>query len=391
MEENSELNGNYINNTVRTSPYSRIRSHSLTHSTSFESINRKGTPPPIPRRDIGVTCSVLTRNIGVGHQHPNTKSVATITLNGEIHDGYGDKWFNEKIKFLSGDNQLSQSYINEVKKPIVITKGTQTTLAKEKKDFGSQTTELKVQKTYDSFTQTLEIKKVYHNTGILASVVTKDTSTQTSVPTNTVGVSDHTINDILCSKCISEKNKLNKQNENNLSDQMSTISLASLTVPRSKSFNLGEDKLNLRSRTVGCQYESCISHKACQYESKTQSKACQNDLKLSHKAIQYESFTLSKNTDTKDLDPGKKHVACNTKDTKIETAEAVCNTIHTPEKTTPCIKCSKKEKEDVRKDDNAMPSRIPRPQIPTTPVENKKFRRQDTYTKIPSSANEASG
>ncbi|KAF2885711.1 hypothetical protein ILUMI_20484 [Ignelater luminosus] len=366
MPENSELNGNYINNTIRTSPYSRLRSHSLTHSTSFESINRKGTPPPIPRRDIGVTCAVLTRNVGVGHQHPNTKSVATITLNGEIHDGYGDKWFNEKIRFLSGDNQLSQSYINEVKKPIVITKGTQTILAKEKKDFSSQTIELKVQNTYDSFTQTLEIKKVYHTIGTLASVVTKESSNQTSVPTRTVGVSDDTINDILCSKCISEKNKLNVQNEKNLSDP---ISLASLTVPRSKSFNLGEDKLNLRNRTVGCQYESCSSHKG----------------------IQYESFALSKNTDTKDLDPGKKHVACNTKDTKIETAEAACNTIHTPEKTTPCVKCSKKEKEDVRKDDNAMPSRIPRPQIPTTPVENRKFRRQDTYTKIPASANEASG
>lgn len=387
MQSNTEVNivnGNYINNSI-TVPYSRVRSHSLTHSTSVENINKRERPPPPPRRDFAVMCSVLTRNVGVGHQYPHTKSVSTNTIKEDPQDKFADKWLTEKIKFFANDNP---SFLLP-QKPVVITKGTQTLLPKDKKETSSQT--LSQQKnSYDSCTQTLRISKSVNDVGVLATIPKCNAVTETIVQTNTLGISDDTIDDDLCLNCTS--NKLKLEEDNSISNEKLSISLASLNVARSKSFNLGEDKLNHipRRQTVGCQYEPYHSHKASQYESKTQSTASQNSLEINHKAVQHESLKFSKITDTKDLNLDKKHVACNTQNTKIETTEAACNTVELLEKT--CVKCTKKEKEDFKKDDTVTPSRIPRPQIPsTTPVENRKFRRQDTYTKIPASANEASG
>lgn len=326
-------------------------------------------------------CSVLTRNVGVGHQCPNTKSVSTTTTNGELKEGYTDKWYNEKLKFL--DN-TPQSF-HTPRKPILISKDTQTPLPITKIHSSSQTIEKPIIKSSNA-TQTLPNKASVCNIGIEAKVFASEASSQTTVKCSTIGVSDDKIDDVPCSKC---NTKLESHQKSVLNSQINSISLASLAVSRSKSFNLGDDKLNLaqqKRRTVGCQYDSFSSHKAVQSECRTQTKACQKDLKITHKGVQYESSTLSKNTDTKDLDLGKKHVACNTKNTKIESAEIACNT---EDIASTCVKCSKKE--DSKKDENTPPSRIPRLQIPTTPVENRKFRRQDTYTKIPTSPNEASG
>ncbi|KAK5639313.1 hypothetical protein RI129_011805 [Pyrocoelia pectoralis] len=390
------VNRNYINNTV-TLPHVRLRSNSLTHSTSVESIHKKERqPPPIPRRDFGVMCSVLTRNVGVGHQNPKTKSVSTTTVNGETNDGYSDKWYKEKIRFLTTDNQtfFSNSNITEFKtSPILQAKATQTQLGKQSHEASSQTViEPKVQRIHN-FTQTLEQEKSYNTVGVSATIATSHASNQAVVKTISLGISEHTIDDFMCSKCTPEKLTLPLPQET-MTAECSSISLASLTVSRSKSFNLGEDKLNLtpRNRTVACQYEPCNLHKACQHEIKMQSKSCQNDVKVYHKGIQYESFSITKFTDTKDLRNDVKHVGCNTKHVIRETSEIGCSTNYIPPDNLSCSKCTKKEKDDLlKKEETILPSKIPRPQIPTTPVENRKFRRQDTYTKIPASAHEASG
>lgn len=395
--EINAVNRKFINNTV-TLPHVRLRSNSLTHSTSVESIHKKERqPPPIPRRDFGVMCSVLTRNVGVGHQTPKTKSVSTTTVNGDANGGYSDKWYKEKIRFLTTDNQVPffpNSNIHEFKSsPILCAKTTQTQPSRQCYEASSQTLiEPKVQ-TVHSYTQTAEQKKSFNTIGVLATVVTADASSEAYVKTATLGVSDHTLDEDTCSKCVQEKHKLSHVQEGLSTDGLS-ISLASLAAPRSKSFNLGEDRLNLppRNRTVSCQYEPSNHHKACQHESKTQSKACQNEIKVYHKAMQYESFSLSKCTDTKDLRNEVRHVGCNTKQITKATSEIGCNTKYISLDDPFCSKCLRKEKDDSpKKEESAMPSKIPRPQIPTTPVETRKFRRQDTYTKIPASANEASG
>ncbi|KAF5276654.1 hypothetical protein FQA39_LY06458 [Lamprigera yunnana] len=382
---NTELNivnGNYINNSL-TLPHVRLRSHSLTHSTSVESISkRERRPIPIPRRDFGVMCSVLTRNVGVGHHCPNTKNVSTSTVNVELEDEYSDKWYKEKIKFLTTDS-LSISNVCEDK--FHVTKATQTSRAVKIREIGSQTlNEFKVQ-SVNNFTQTIEEKKVYCNVGVMATIVTSHASTETFIPTYSLGVSDDTIDEFTCAACIYDKNKLTQPDGNNCA-----VSLASLMVPRSKSFNLGEDKLNLppRSRTVGSQYEPFLSHKACQHESKTQSRACQNEIKVCHKGLQYENSSSTKFTNTKDLIRHSKDAGCNTEMIRKETTDVAANTDDFGE--IAFCKCLKKEKEDfIKKEEIFIPSRIPRLQMPTTPVEIRKFKRQDTYTKIPASSTEA--
>lgn len=342
---------NYIN---------RNRSQSFSEIDNLDSLN-KVPPRPPPRRDFGVMCGVLTRNVGVGHQYPHTKTVATLTANGDESPTYSDKWYKEKIKFLT-------NVVHEP--PVMVTQNTQTTVARKITiDCGTQ---IDVQKRNDNYTQTQENKKQVFHVGSTAKPINSDVITQTSVNTRNVGISIETP----CEKCNVPKISVGVGAENTVDAHISPVSLANLAVPRSKSFNLGNDKLNLsaRNRTVGCQYETSTITVACQYEMKTHTKACQNDIvKISHKGSQYEYSSVSKVTDTKGLEPQKISVAC----------EAVV----------PCAKCSAKEREKeehLRKEGSPTPSRIPRPQIPTTPVENRKFRRQDTYTKIPASPTDKS-
>lgn len=360
-EATSTINANYIN---------RNRSQSFSEIDNLDSLN-KVPPRPPPRRDFGVMCGVLTRNVGVGHQYPHTKTVATLTVNGDDSQTYSDKWYKEKIKFLT--NQTN--FVHEP--PVMVTQTTQTAIARKVTiDCGTQ---IDVQKRSDNFTQTPENKKHVFHVGSTAKPINSDVITQTSVNTRNVGISIETP----CEKCNVPKISVGVGAENTADAHISPVSLANLAVPRSKSFNLGNDKLNLttRNRTVGCQYETTANTVACQYEMKTHSKACQNDVvKISHKGSQHEYSLASKVTDTIGLNPQKISVACET-----DLAYAAINV--------PCAKCTAKEREKeehLRKEGSPTPSRIPRPQIPTTPVENRKFRRQDTYTKIPASPTDKS-
>ncbi|KAJ8913166.1 hypothetical protein NQ315_009003 [Exocentrus adspersus] len=119
-------------------------------------------------------------------------------------------------------------------------------------------------------------------------------------------------------------------------------------------------------------------------------KSCQHELKTLDKNTQYEKLSASKLTDTLDLIMTKRHVSCEAREVKPVSVDFGCNT--TSELTTSCVTCEKEKdegKESYKKEGGSpTPSRIPRPQIPTTPVENRKFRRQDTYTKVYSTSSE---
>ncbi|XP_017782820.1 PREDICTED: KN motif and ankyrin repeat domain-containing protein 2 [Nicrophorus vespilloides] len=337
-EEDSKLNrfnSNYLFN-----HFARNRSHSFSNDPLGGDSKQQPPPPPPPRRDFGVMAGVITRNVGVGHQAPHTKTVSTDTQ----PEQYTDRWFLEKNKFLNGP---------ESKQNIYTSKATQTIVPKEKREAHVQTTDPRpILK--DFSTQTAV--KVFSDIGVNATTRTLETGIQHSPATRTVAVSDDTIIDAICAKC------------SELGNTTSTsISLAALSVPRSKSFHLGEAKLS-RSRTIGCQYDQglCInsSNKSTQSEIKTASKQSQHECTQSNKGSQYESSSHSKCTDTKGLIE-MKHKSV---DNQAETVEVACNTI---------------SEEAAKKEESVTPSRIPRPQIPTTPVENRKFKRQDTYTKIP--------
>nr|XP_023014513.1 KN motif and ankyrin repeat domain-containing protein 2 isoform X1 [Leptinotarsa decemlineata] len=330
-----------------------------------------------PQKDIGITCGVSTRDVSSGHQNPSTKSVSTGTIDNEL----GDKWFKEKVQFLNAQNSLS----NQIYKKLTVARETQTTLPKDKIDVGIQFQNEQAQllKLTES-TQTDEIKRKVDHKGILAKVLVSDKLTQKFIECSSVGCSDDTIDENICVKCNAIKKSIGVGPEKNDTHTM-PISLASLT-SRSKSFNLGEDKLNLSSRTrnASSQYEINSINRSCQSDIKVKSstKSCQYDLKSCDKNTQYEKYTLSKYTDTKDFAVQTKHVGCEAKESKIKTSDFGCNVTEV----LVCAKCEKDKEEakeiHKKEEGSPTPSRIPRPQIPTTPVEIRKFRRQDTYTKV---------
>ncbi|CAH0562061.1 unnamed protein product [Brassicogethes aeneus] len=372
-EETQRLNNievNYLNN--------KNRSRSFNNIDNLDGLQqKKEPPPPPPRKDFGVMCGVLTRNVGVGHQNPNTKSVSTTTFS-DLENGNADKWFTEKVRFMNNQNLTVPGK----------DKGTQTIQSKEKRDVTVQTIEAKT-RLVDSQSQTIEVKKPNTNVSTMAQPKTTDFNHQKSIESRTVAISSDTINDVLCKCCAVEKvsRAVGPDTTEDSHTGPSPISLASLTVPRSKSFNMGEDKLNLasRKRTVSCQYESSNMSRSCQASPKSSSKSCQHELIiLAEKHTQSEKLSsATKTTDTKDLVTPKKHVACEAKEKLKKLSDKACEADLTEKES--CLKCANREKEENSKKDGSgspTPSRIPRPQIPTTPVEVRKFRRQDTYTKL---------
>lgn len=345
----------------------RKRSQSFTDIETFED-NVKKESSPLPRKDFGVMCGVLTRTIGVGHQYPNTKHASTITTE------FADKWMPEKEKFLNSQPFLSAK--------ITIHKGTQTFLGKEKRDMGIQTSILHPTKvTVAGHTQTDHVKPVVSHVGSLAVPRSSEIGVQKNVECLSVGTSNDTIDDVICEKCKALKIPARKNEE-----PTTPVSLAALS-NRSKSFSLGEDRLDhqTRTRTVASQYETTLTQisKGSQVELTTRSKSTQHDIKIADKNTQCEVYTMSKLTDTKDL-----IVAHMEKQPPKTVERAVSPVFPNEEKEVSeeksCDKCTSREMEtsrEFKKDSlgSPTPSRIP---VPTTPIEARKFRRQDTYTKI---------
>lgn len=372
----NHVNANYIQQQVQ---YNRQRSQSFTDFDNVEPIPKKGPPPPPPpRKDFGVMCGVLMRNVGVGHQSPKTKSVSTSTFENE----FADKWLQEKMKFLNRD-------VVPTPKQVTVSRETQTKLPNETRDVALQFKfDTPPVPKFNSFTQTLVVPKTVHHVGILSKVSSSNASIQKSVDSCSIGVSDDSLSDVFCDKCRSPKKSVAVGPETSEDTHTSQISLASLS-SRSKSFNLGEDSLNLskRTRTTASQCEHNSSNKSCQSEIRppSSSKSCQVATKVLEKQTQYDNLTISRYTDTSDLKTIKFSVAVEAKEMKPDTKEVGCNTSASLIRCPKCDKDKEKEetKEAVKKDGGSpTPSRIPRPQIPTTPVEIRKFRRQDTYTKI---------
>ncbi|CAG9759950.1 unnamed protein product [Ceutorhynchus assimilis] len=394
------INGNYIQAVQQPN---RTRSQSFSYIDSFDDDLKKVPPPPPPRKDFGVMCGVLTRNIGVGHQNPNTKHASTIT--NEVADKWwlpdrskvfglqkpntkhastitSDRWLPDKTKFFKAPPLISP------KPKITVTKGTQTLLVKEKRDMGIQTSILEPKKV-PAYTQTDKIlKPLVVHTGSLAVAKTTEMGVQKNVECYSVGSSDDTIDNVICENCNASKRSVGVGPENTEDIHTSPVSLAALS-NGSDSFNLGEDRLDLqkKTRTIASQYENNSVSKSLQVEVKTSSKSTQHEIKLTEKNTQYENNSVSKNTDTKDLQTPTKSIGCEAKEERPKTAEKGSSTIIEEKEVSEekiCAKCDSKEMEtsrELKKDGpgSPNPSRIP---VPTTPIEARKFRRQDTYTKI---------
>ncbi|KRT79272.1 Ankyrin repeat-containing protein [Oryctes borbonicus] len=366
-EEKIRVNNiNYINNNIQSS---RTRSRSLTQVDSGPgngvNDNRHGyvspSPPP-KRRDFGVMCGVLTRNVGVGHQTPKTKTVSTTTP-----PESGDKWLPQKLDFLIRNENLKQS------RPVItVGKGTQTI------HYGHKTTTTQTTPpplTLDNSAQTSAAPiKCFNSIGISIIPNTNNANTQAFISSKTVGVSDDTINSILCLKCTSQKQTVGV-NTGDFPLLTHSVSLAQLSEIKPEEPEEEEEKI-IETRTIGCQYDMRPCHKYTQYEIKTQSRSCQSDVaKLTHRGVQNDIWVgISRSTDSRELIPETEERGC---DPDIrETVDIGCLTDAVT--LDYCEKCVEREKtENNKKEETITPSRIPRLNIP------RKFERQITYTKIP--------
>lgn len=297
--------------------------------------------PPIHKKDIAVMCAVITRHVGVGPSFPKVKtaSTSTETLN---------KLIQEQLKSTS----VSQS---------------------------SQT---KVVHFDEKGMQTVAFAKPFCNIGINVRPECKDVGVGFRKEVSTIGVSDDRVDEVICQKCSVAKRTIGV-GPTTYADSHLPVSLKSLTSHRSKSFNLGEEKLNLnlRYRTIGCQTEHFSVNKMCQYELKSCTQFSQTEVNvLKNKSCQYERHCFTQMTDTEDL-LKTKDASCNTK--AVRKVDVASNTVNLP----PEIVTTPPSKNDTRRDESPGVSRIPRPAaITTSDHENRKFKRQDTYTKIPAQA-----
>lgn len=321
----------------------------------------QATVAAVPRRDIGVMCGVISRTIGVGPQYTRTRTISTETPTFEV----------ERIRIPSPVTVLSMNRGSQTFQPHFV----------------------------HSDTQTLDLVKHTTHCSVTAKPDISDFSLQVCTPTRTLGVSNDSVSDSFCNKC----NVLTRSigvGPNATTDGFLPVSLKNLSVPRSKSFNLGEEKLghNAKHRTIGCQSESFAVNRACQYEAKVFSRASQYEStkKFASKAIQHETASNnSQSTDTKDLSRPGKDVHTNT--ILKFYSDATCNTViprlydassNTMKKITSDASCNTVEvmqssEDGGKKEENTAPvSRIPRlAQSPAS--ERHKLKRQDTYTKIP--------
>lgn len=371
-EEKLRLNNaNYLNNNVHSS---RTRSRSMTTQADDSGLEyavndrRHGSVSPnlVPsRRDFGVMCGVLTRNVGVGHQSPKTKTVATGTPSGRS----GDKWLSQKLDFLIGNENVRQP----VRSMITVAKGTQTILY----GYKTQSTQAKLSSEItDSFTQTSRPPiKCFNSIGISIIPNTTNAKTQAFVSSRTVGVSDDTINSILCLKCTSQKQTV-AVNTDDLPLLTHSVSLAQLSQP--KADGNAEEENVVKTRTIGCQYDIRGTHRYTQYDVKSYSRSCQTEtLKLSSRAVQNDIWCgISRSTDTKELIPETEEKGCDPD--VCEKFDVGCGNDE-PTTVEYCERCIDKEKiESTKKEEASTPSRIPR-----LSGSQRKFERQFTYTKIP--------
>ncbi|XP_044764945.1 KN motif and ankyrin repeat domain-containing protein 2-like isoform X2 [Coccinella septempunctata] len=377
----------------------RSSSFSCTDNQYDRGFKRKCQTPST--KEMGVSCSVLTRNVGVGNQTLSRRHASTSTDIDAVN--YADKWFGEKLKFMNDQNEKVKR--KSMTKIPMINKANQTfTINSHNQE--TQTPKSQIKTKNDKYIQTVQRIVAKRDQATVVKPKTIDFGIQKSIESYNIGVSDDTITDINCDKCEAVKISVGVGPEIKEDQYVAPISLASLSFPRSKSFNLGEDKMDFsrrkRSISVQYQYKPDISTKGSQYEPSNVSRSCQSSIKTHSKGTQYESNNMDSSTQ---FDETFVVESTPKKDShKVETQTVGCNTSWESPAINICSECrerrkdhkefsktetSQKEnlkvedrkKEESKKKDGVVVSRIPKPQLTPT-SERRKFRRQDTYTKI---------
>ena len=350
-------------------------------------------------KDVGVTCKVLTREVGITPVVLKNRTVGTetkmeqpppppIDLKPQINESVKyEKPILKSVKsqtLLKNDTKsTSTDLIMDDIEHILKKKETRlshkhldgisfTPRALEQLNKGSQTTVkepetvLKVVEKREASIQVEQQKKLNRDAGTIAKPKMFDASIDARPKTRDYGSSDNRTNDLLCDKCTNLKTRSIGVGLGNVKVEEPKIDTTSIY--RSKSFQLPETKPRVSTRHIGVGTP-----------------------------LPVKKLTSTKGVGTQDMMAIKlKRTGMNT--VRVDVIDAESETEPFSNEKFVCDKCvneckplvkprsssttTPKEKDDVKE---PQPSKIPRPKSnQSTPVmERKKFMRQDTYTKIP--------
>lgn len=330
-------------------------------------------------RDIGVSCAVLMRDVGISSIARKLKSAETMT------NGYLEV---EKPKLISVKSQI---------RPEIQTKSTITDLymrdmkddsdkkskrlslkdldivsesprIPEKSSKGIQAvlkepiTILQVIERREIGVQVEESAKSCRDAGMIAKPTLTNASVDARPKTRDAAVSEDKTSDLLCDRCKSLKTRNIGIGLGNV--KLTEAELLKNSLPeRSRSFHFANTSKPKQTRNVGTGTLTPVK-----------------------------KLTASKNVDTSEFSASRtKHIGMNTNKYKLVDTGTVTDS----PRSEICEKCKSgaktpvkgilvsKDSVDSQQKEN-QPSKIPRPKsLSTTPVmERKKFLRQDTYTKV---------
>lgn len=340
-------------------------------------------------------CTVITRDVGVTYSLPKSISVFTqANISLPVDEEKTVSVPEAQVKEVSIETELTMAHVyseteldQNIAKAIKMYEQTFHHLLHPKKKekpvlkcTGIQTdsidsTPLKIVEKRDASLQAVPCIRS-KDVGVIAKCRVADVSVSAVVRMRHFGSSDHRVDQTICEKCNSKRcsigvgpNAIDKYGGDHI-----PLSLNSLNVTRSKSFDYTEKPIGFMRRKYGPG---------------TRSVACSTPL----------AITSNKSTDTSEyFSVGSKDVGVNTMKRKLVDAE-VGDVTPSNQHMNICDKCGvtiKNVAKNILQQSsnkveqlNAPTSRIPRPTtLVTTPSptsgapSDKKFHRQNTYTKI---------
>ncbi|XP_073813638.1 KN motif and ankyrin repeat domain-containing protein 2 kank isoform X2 [Musca autumnalis] len=264
-----------------------------TSSTSSEKLTK--TTPTTLKRDVGTMCSKqTTRDIAVGSPPPILKTTRDVACNAAVTANINENLYTkievEKRIAMSIRQHEEQKKLERLKDLISV--GTQMyTPKKDLRDYGVQTK--------------AEKRVTKYNVGIMVQPATRESYTNCKPDVRHVGCSNHTVNDILCPKCLVTKHHVACGPEEPNVETNKSVSLKLLEMPgRSNTFTLGEnEKLNIQKKTQWTQYTPVAVHSSgCQTSLATvHSVGLQFSPEMQSSGTQSAIDTSAKQTDTRDL------------------------------------------------------------------------------------------
>ncbi|KAJ9583979.1 hypothetical protein L9F63_021671, partial [Diploptera punctata] len=232
----------------------RVRSQSCSEESEVVS------PARSTSRDIGITCTVMTREVGVSPQQPKLRNVKTNTKTSLVHADI-ESTIKTCVSATNTDLLMDQVY-SDIEMDRNINKAIQTyeksfrnkVFSKNKREIGIQV-ENKQQISL-LIVERHELQNHLIDVGILVKPRSIDTAVEFKPKTRDIGISDNSIADTMCEKCRVKKKSIGVGHHNigNSVDETS-ISLSNIGIFQNKppeNLPVQETK-QISTRSVACE------------------------------------------------------------------------------------------------------------------------------------------